>query len=62
MKKSSPISIKYIRLLEYIASEQETIKASDVYELCHLALGKCPFHPDWKEKWDKIYEQVKINL
>jgi len=56
------VSIKYIRLLEYIASEQETIKVSDVYELCHLALGKCEYHNDWVEKWNKIYEEVKINL
>jgi len=55
---------KYIAMIEYISSDIEKYPKlrEDVYELAHLALNNCKYHQDWKEKWDEVYERIKIHL
>jgi len=65
MKKSSNSSNKYLRIIQYLTSEIDNYPdlREDIYELAHLALEECLSpHSDWKEKWLKVYEQIKIHL
>lgn len=64
MKKSLNPSNKYLRIIQYLTSELDEYPKlrTDIYELSHLALGECLYHPEWVKRWDKVYQQIKVHL